>query len=396
MNWKAFKESLFASFLCTLGDLVSGLVLSSKLAPKFSVIPALIILIPPSADMRGNVYGALGSRLGSYLHMGKIEPKLKIDPIISENLTASLFLVLLISLVNGLVCSYLASLIGIERFTLNSALSLMVVSVLATVLSALFMIPSTLVISICSYRRGWDPDHITSPLVTLAGDMVTMPLIYLSVEAVLGMPLSLKVSIILAVFAFMILLLVKSERGFVARRIVREMLVILSVCAVIDYGAGTLLGDKLESFITIAGILTIIPPFLEDGGVLGCILAAKVSSWLHLGEIEPKAIPERDVKDLFLMNHVLGLVVFTMVGIIGQTVNVILHIKTVSLIEMLTITVFAGQILTLMLNFVSYELTVLSYRVGLDPDNVGIPIITSIMDLLGTGTLVAVLKLFGI
>ena len=396
MDWRSFKESLFASFLCTFGDLISGLVLSSKLSPKFSIIPALIILIPPSADMRGNVYGALGSRLGSYLHMGRIEPKLRIDPLIEENLSASLFLVILISLVNGLVCSYLASVIGIESFTPNSALNLMVISVLATLLSACFMIPATLVIAICSYRWGWDPDNITSPLVTLAGDMVTMPLLYVAVELVLRTAEILKVTFLGFVIFAMIILFIKSRKGEVARRIVREMLIVLSICAVIDYGAGTLLGDKVESLIAIAGILTIIPPFLEDGGVIGCILAAKVSSWLHLGELRPKAIPERDVVDIFLMNHVLGLVVFTMVGILGQVLNVLLKIPTVPTYIMLAITVLAGQILVVILNLVSYELTVLSYRIGLDPDNVGIPIITSIMDLLGTGTLVLTLKLFGI
>ncbi len=396
MDYRSFKESLFASFLCTFGDLISGLVLSSKLSPKFSIIPALIILIPPSADMRGNVYGALGSRLGSYLHMGRIEPKLRIDPLIEENLSASLFLVILLSLVNGLVCSYLASVIGIESFTPNSALNLMIISVLATLLSACFMIPATLVIAICSYRWGWDPDNITSPLVTLAGDMVTMPLLYVAVELVLRTAEILKVTFLGFVIFAMIILFIKSRKGDIAKRIVREMLIVLSICAIIDYGAGTLLGDKVKSLIAIAGILTIIPPFLEDGGVIGCILAAKVSSWLHLGELRPKAIPEKDVVDIFLMNHMLGLVVFTMVGILGQILNILLKIPTVPTYIMLAITVLAGQILVVILNFVSYELTVLSYRIGLDPDNVGIPIITSIMDLLGTGTLVLTLKLFGI
>jgi len=216
------------------------------------------------------------------------------------------------------------------------------------------------------------------------------------VELVLRTAEILKVTFLGFVIFAMIILFIKSRKGDIAKRIVREMLIVLSICAVIDYGAGTLLGDKVDSLIAIAGILTIIPPFLEDGGVIGCILAAKVSSWLHLGELRPKAIPEKDVVDIFLMNHVLGLVVFTMVGILGQILNVLLKIPTVPTYIMLAITVLAGQILVVILNFVSYELTVLSYRIGLDPDNVGIPIITSIMDLLGTGTLVLTLKLFGI
>jgi mgtE-like transporter len=39
---------------------------------------------------------------------------------------------------------------------------------------------------------------------------------------------------------------------------------------------------------------------------------------------------------------------------------------------------------------------VATYRFGLDPDNHGIPIVTSTMDFLGTATLVATIVLFGL
>jgi len=396
LDWKSFKESLFASFLCTLGDLVSGFILSGFLSKKFSILPALIILLPPSADMRGNVYGAFGSRLGTYLHMGRIEAKLKVDPIIAENIHASLFLVVTFSVLNGVVCSYLGYLLGLNPLSPDIILSLTVVSVLSSMLSALFMIPSTILIAVLSYRFGWDPDNVTSPLITLAGDIVTVPLIYLSVLLVERMGSLTKAIVLSFVVLLGVLLFLKSNKSFVARRIMREMLLILSICVLIDYGAGTILGGSLEGLIAIAGILTIIPPFLEDGGVIGCILAARVSSWLHLGEIEPTFVPGRRIREMFLQNHILGIVVFTMVALLGQTINVTMNIPTVSTAIMLAVTVLAGQLLVLILNFISYELVTLSYRIGLDPDNVGIPIITSLMDLMGTGTLVLMLVLFGL
>ncbi len=396
MDWKSFRESLFASFLCTFGDLVSGFVLSGFLSKKFSILPALIILLPPSADMRGNIYGAFGSRLGTYLHMGEIEAKLKVDPVIAENIHASLFLVVTFSVLNGVVCSYLGYLLGLNPLSLDVILSLTVVSVLSSMLSALFMIPSTILIAILSYKFGWDPDNVTSPLITLAGDIVTVPLIYLSVLLVEGMELLTKAILISFVVLLGVLLFLKSNKSFVARRIMREMLLILSICVLIDYGAGTILGSGLEGLIAIAGILTIIPPFLEDGGVIGCILAARVSSWLHLGEIEPTFVPGKRIREMFLQNHLLGIVVFTMVALLGQTINVTMNIPTVSTALMLAITVLAGQLLVFILNFASYELVTLSYRIGLDPDNVGIPIITSLMDLMGTATLVLMLAVFGL
>jgi mgtE-like transporter len=45
---------------------------------------------------------------------------------------------------------------------------------------------------------------------------------------------------------------------------------------------------------------------------------------------------------------------------------------------------------------VAYSTAAASYRFGLDPDNEGIPIVTSAMDLLGLITLVGVVAMMGI
>jgi mgtE-like transporter len=45
---------------------------------------------------------------------------------------------------------------------------------------------------------------------------------------------------------------------------------------------------------------------------------------------------------------------------------------------------------------VAYLAAVATYRFGLDPDNHGIPIVTSTMDFLGAATLVATIVVFGV
>jgi mgtE-like transporter len=56
----------------------------------------------------------------------------------------------------------------------------------------------------------------------------------------------------------------------------------------------------------------------------------------------------------------------------------------------------AGQILLVPLNLMSYYFSILSFRKGLDPDNIGIPLITSIMDVLGTLCFIGTLIVFGV
>ncbi len=392
---KEFKEIVSASYICTFGDLISGLVLSTKIAPRLSVLPALIILIPPSADMRGNICGALGSRFGTYLHMGQTKPEFSKEPLVVENLLASLFLVILFSGINGAVSSFIASIIGIQPLTLTGVLNLVTISMIAATLSAAALLPATLAIAILSFKWGWDPDNVTSPLVSLAGDMVTIPLLYLVLEAVLAVPdivkyISLAILVVVSGYSF-----AKSRKSFVGKRIIKEMTIILAFCAILDYGAGTLLGTRVEKFIAVSGFLTILPAFLEDGGVIGSILTAKIASWLHLGKLEPKLIPDKEVLSTFALNHVVGLVVFTSVGMLGSILNTILRIPSTSILQTIVLTVIAGQVVILALNFIAYELSVVSYKLGFDPDNVGVPLITSIMDFIGTTSLLFILALFG-
>ncbi len=365
------------------------------LSHEFVVLPALIILIPPSIGLRGNIYASLGSRLSTYLHTGRIEPKFEVNPIITENIHSSTFLLLVLSIFNGFVSAEIASALGLHPFTFDLVLNLILISVLAAFLSAIFMVPTTLALAIGSYKWGWDPDNLTAPLITLMGDVVTLPLIFASVDVVFAMSLSFKLTSV-AIIVLATLILYRLSKGEIGWRVVRESLPILVACALVDFGSGTILGKEVEGLITVAGILTIIPAFLEDGGAMGGILASRFSSMLHLGLLEPKLIPERDVLRSFGIMHFLGLVIFTLVGIFGQIVNYTLSIPTIPTIYMVATTVVAGQLLTALLNFMAYYFSILSFMRGIDPDNVGIPLITSLMDVLGTGCLILSLKLFGI
>jgi len=361
----------------------------------FVVLPALIVLIPPSTGLRGNIYASLGSRLSTYLHTGRIEPKFEVNPIISENISSSTFLLLVLCIFNGFISAEIASALGLHKFTFELVLDLILISVLAAFLSAIFMIPTTLALAIGSYRWGWDPDNLTAPLITLMGDVVTLPLLFASVSVVFAMNAPLKLTFVVMIVLATVILY-RFSKGQIGWRIVRESMPILMACAMIDFGSGTLLGKEVEGLIAIAGILTIIPAFLEDGGAMGGILASRFSSMLHLGSLEPKLIPDREVLRSFGVMHLLGLIVFTLVGIFGQIVNYTLSIPTIPTIYMIATTVVAGQILTALLNFMAYYFSILSFMKGIDPDNVGIPLITSLMDVLGTGCLILSLKLFGI
>ena len=65
------------------GDLVAGLTLAS-INHTLLELPALFVLIPAAIGMRGNVFGALGSRLGTLIHTGEFRVSRRLDQLLAN------------------------------------------------------------------------------------------------------------------------------------------------------------------------------------------------------------------------------------------------------------------------------------------------------------------------
>lgn len=382
-------EGFFSLFLCTIGDLITGIVMG-VFTDYLKLLPALMIMIPPTIDMRGNIFASLGSRLGTYLHTGEIEPNFSKNPILSQNINSSLFLTTSMSILLGFSSAIFANLMGISA----GYEDLILISLATGISSAIIMLLFTFLVAFLSFRKGWDPDNVTAPLITLVGDMVTLPLMFLFVAPVLRLP---SIAKDLLIFIFIILTLslhylytMKNEKHHY-NRILKESLPILSICGILGLFSGGILSARIESLITIPGLLILIPPFLEDGGAIGGILASRISSSLHLGTLDHRKIFSRDIAKLFIFSHALSLFVFSLVGIFAYISSRVMEMHTLSLHNLLTVSIISGQILTIFINLITYIVSIFSFRKGVNPDNVTIPIITSVIDLLGSICLVGVL-----
>ena len=388
---KNFRESFLSLFLCTTGDLITGIVMGI-FTSSLKLLPALIVLIPAAIGMRGNIFASLGSRLGTYLHTGQIEPDFKSNDLLNQNMLSSIFLTLIMSLFLGIVATIVSDIIGLEV----SLIDMVLISMLAGVLSAIFMMILTVVIAFSSYKHGWDPDNMTAPIITLFGDMLTLPLLFVSMYMVLGIGYNLKIIslLVLIVVSFVPMKDLHKKRYY--GRIVKEGILVLFLCGVIGMFSGTFLGVKVNGLIGIPALLMMIPPFLEDGGAIGSILAARLSSLLHLGSIGyDEGLFSKRIVGMFLMMHVLGLIIFTLIGIFAYVVSIVLGMKTLPLLNIIFVSLLAGEMLIFIVNILAYYTSVLSFKRGVDPDNVAIPIITSVIDLVGVVCLLSTLFTFG-
>ena len=88
-DFAGVRAGFVALLISSGGDLVTGLTLAS-ITNTLSALPGLLILIPAAIGMRGNVFGGLGSRLGTQIHAGTFRLSRRIDTLFGQNVAAAI------------------------------------------------------------------------------------------------------------------------------------------------------------------------------------------------------------------------------------------------------------------------------------------------------------------
>jgi mgtE-like transporter len=162
-------ESLPIFIILAIIAFIGGTMLSI-LSSAFEAIPGLIITIPALIDLRGNINGALGSRLGSAVHLGVVDLKNIFNIEVKENIKASIVLSIIFSLSTGCFAT-LTSII----FMVNiEPLKVVVITFIGGTLSGVILTFTTLLIVIIAVKKKVDPDNVTSPLLATIGDVFTI------------------------------------------------------------------------------------------------------------------------------------------------------------------------------------------------------------------------------
>ncbi len=386
-----FRQAPLSLLFCSFSGILAGIGLC-LMTDMLRLLPGLMILIPPAIAMRGNIYSALVSRLGTSMHLGLFSPSLKKGSVLYQNAYSSLLLTLILSVVLGFMAKIVANAFGMHSISLQGFI---LISVVGGLISGIILLGISILVSKIGYRRNWDLDNMSSPIITSAGDMITIPSLFLAAMLLLNLKLLNAHSIfgdwpiyLLSILFTIAAILctfkgLKSEYATV-RRIFIESIPMLIICGILCTLAGIMLAMKLERLIAIPAILVMIPPFLGESNALGGILSARLSSMLHIGTINPNSFPDKLVSANFAVIYLLAVVVFSLVGVLSYVVSYVTSTTiTPTILEMLSISLLGGILCTTFLNFASYYIAILSFRFGMDPDNDTIPLITSLTDLVG-------------
>jgi mgtE-like transporter len=389
---RTLRQGLGALLLSTGAGIVAGVALGS-ISRTLVLLPSLFILIPAAVGMKGTIFGAIGARLGTATHAGLFE--------ITREKTGVLYQNVYVGIITTFSsCLYLAVLARLSALVFGyrsiSFLDFVTISVLGGVLGSAIAMALTIGLSVVAFRRGYDLDTVSTPIVTASGDMVTIPSLFLASFIVRDAHIA---STVIAWMAIVVCLYA-TVRGFLskipeARRAIVEMTGVILLTPLFDIAAGTVVEPRIQRFAVYPALLVIIPPLVSNAGALGGILSSRLSSKLHLGVISPKALPEPIAFLDGVLVFVSGLVAFVVVGTIGYVYG-LFRGANLGPGVMIGGTVLTGVIATIIAIFVGYYVAVLSSRFGLDPDNQSVPIITSVMDLAGVVSFLVVLSLLGV
>jgi mgtE-like transporter len=265
------------------------------------------------------------------------------------------------------------------------------------VLSSALVLAFTVALSIASYRRGWDLDSVGAVLITVVGDVVTLPCLLLA-SLLVGIHIVTPVIGVISLMVGLIALVRGYTTSFeVARRIVRESFPILLLAAVLDILAGTVGQHRIDQVFAPFPIYFIfLPGFLENTGALGSILAARLGTKLHLGATRPSARPDAVAILDGTIVALLGLFIYSVTAVTTLWTAMATGADYPGAWTFLGTAMLAGILALVIAAFIGYYAAILTYRFGFDPDNHTIPLVTSGMDLIGFICLIVAVVIFGV
>ncbi|MEC7810241.1 MAG: magnesium transporter [Actinomycetota bacterium] len=370
-----------------------GLILASAEA-TLAKLPGLLLLLPGAIALRGNIFGSMGSRLGTAAHTGTFGLSYRIESVLIQNLLVSGSLSLVSSFVLAILAKGTAS-----AFGLSSAMTLadfIVISVIGGLLSSIVLAVVTILLSVGSVKFEWDLDNVVAPLVTTTGDLLTVPSLILASYLADRSDLTNGLALFIATVSAIVLIFSFKTSLDRFRRIFRQSIPVLGFAVVLDLIAGFVVERRLKDLLEVEAILVLLPAFLGIAGALGGILSSRLSTQFHLGMDDASPLPSRSSLRGAIDLSALALPMFIFSGIIAHLISLGAGQSTPGVVKLVLISAIAGSIATVFVCAVAYYTTMGSFRFGLDPDTYGIPVVTSSLDLVGAFTVILAMVLTGV
>lgn len=179
--------------------------------------------------------------------------------------------------------------------------------------------------------------------------------------------------------------------GWTVRGISRRMLPLLGILTLLELSGGIVLDSFEATLLQYPSILVLVPVTIGLAGNLGSVLAARLSTAFHLGLLS-FAPTDEELAGNTLATVGLAVSVFPLVGAGAWGVQGLFGDPVLPFGRVVLVASTSGGLLAVVAVVVTLIATYAAYQFELDPDDVVIPVVTNVCDVLGVVVLFLVVR----
>lgn len=374
--WGMFKETAL-TFSFGLGGLFAGLMFASQLG-IFELAPWVITLYPIVTSAKGVGSGLLSGRLSTGLHLGTIHPRFSGNTKSFYKLIEALIVLTLVTSVTICAISIVFGILfwGITLADFPAILSIVV----ATMALGLLLSFLTIKVSFISFERGLDPDVFVYPVMSTVAD-IFITLCYVAVINMFFFGLVGQWFIGLAclvplVIVFYILSKNLHETEFI-KTLKESMVTMLFVSLLVNITGTVLLG--ISKFISErVEIYTIYTALIGIIGNVGSVVGSTATTKLALGLLAPSFSSMRNHAKNIFSAWAASIIMFILLAVMSMSIHSLFSFS--SFYSLFSIVLVANVLAVSAIVILTYSISILTFKRGLDPDNFVIPVESSLAD----------------
>lgn len=387
--YSALKDIMVA-FTFDLGGLFAGFIFASQLG-VFDLSPWAIVLYPAILSAKGVMGGLLSGRLSTALHLGTVHPRFFNNTKSFYKLIEALVVITFATSVamSSISLIFGQLFLGIE-LTDFPAIFLVVMSTMAL---GLLLSLITIKVAFISFKKGLDPDVIVYPVMSTIADVF----ITICYVIVLNLFFSFNFGswaialIVLAHLLLVIYILPRNTRESEFIKTLKEALATMLIVAFIVNTTGIVLKGISNFVENRRGILmTIYPVLMNMIGDVGSVVGSTATTKLALGLLKPSFSSIRNHARNILSAWAASIMMFIVLAVSALSIYGSLTLP--ALTNLILVLLVANLIAVTAVVLLSYGVSILTFKKGLDPDNFVIPIESSFADsVMSVALLVALL-----
>jgi len=386
---KGLGQSLL-SLSFNLGGMLAGTLLALNL-DVLSATSWALLLFPGILSLRGAIGGLFCGRLSTGLHVGTVKASYTGN---TRRFYVILDSVIALTLVSSVTMGLAGSLFGVAfaGITLLDSLAILAVITSTMGLSLVAISPITVGIAVLSFKKGLDPDVTVYPVISTVADV----LVTICYIIVLGGFFSSEVgrlSVMLFDFAFFFVvcyIVVRNHAEPVFVKTMKESLLTLTIVAVIVNVTGSFLAKISQAIGNKREIYVVYPALIDTVGDVGSIIGSTATTNLTLGVLKPTF---RSMKRHLAVVAAAWIASIIMFVVFFSTASFMQGIAVVNYTEFALRILLTNILAVSAIVFIAYAIAIITYKKGLDPDNLVIPIESSLADSVTTLALLLALTI---